>query len=146
MKKKFKTLQVTSTWSFLSRLHNRFQVSHLPLLTAALAYYAAFSLGPLVLLLAGWIGVVFNKRPELALQYQTVLADLIAQIMPPQSNSEALVQQSFEIILSQFSEGAFLRSVISLLILIWASSNFFASLQYALEINFWCTPCSRFLA
>ncbi len=70
------------------------------------------------------------------MQYQTVLADLIAQIMPPQSNSEALVEHSFEVILNQFSEGAFLRSIISLLILIWASSNFFASLQYALEIIF----------
>ena len=136
MKKKLKALQATSTWNFFSRLYNRFQISHIPLLTAALAYYAAFSLGPLVLLLAGWIGLVFNKRPELALQYQTVLADLIAKIMPPQSNSEALVQQSFEVILGEFSEGAFLRSIISLLILIWASSNFFASLQYALEIIF----------
>ncbi len=133
---KLKILQESPAGSFLNRLYHRFQASHLPLLTAALAYYAAFSLGPLLLLLAGWISVVLTRRPELAMQYQLALADLVAQITPPQSNSEELVRQSFEVIFSQFSEGAFLRSAISFLVLIWASSNFFASLQYALEIIF----------
>ncbi len=136
MSKKLKILQATPTGFFLTKLYKRFQTSHLPLLTAALAYYAAFSLGPLLLLFAGWISIILNRRPELAFQYQAVLVDLVAQIMPPQSNSEELVKQSFEVIFNQFSEGAFLRSAVSLLVLIWASSNFFASLQYALEIIF----------
>lgn len=122
--------------SFIIGLIRRFQQSHLPLLTAALAYYAAFSLGPLLLLLGGWLGVVLNQRPELAMQYQLALADLLAQIMPPQSNSQQLIDNSFKVIIDQLGEGALLRSIISFFVLIWASSNFFTSLQLALEVIF----------
>lgn len=122
--------------SFIIGLIRRFQQSHLPLLTAALAYYAAFSLGPLLLLLGGWLGVVLNQRPELAMQYQLALADLLTQIMPPQSNSQQLIDNSFKVIIDQLGEGALLRSIISFFVLIWASSNFFTSLQLALEVIF----------
>ena len=129
-------LRKVAVWRFASRLYRRFQLSRLPLLAAALAYYAAFSIGPLLLLLGGWLGVVLRTRPELAGQYRTALTDLVAQILPLQNNSTELVNRSFEVILEQLRAGALLRSLLSVLVLIWASSNFFASLQLALEVIF----------
>ena len=122
------------------QLYQRYDQSNLILLAAALAYYAAFSLGPLVLLLAGWLGVFLRSRPELRLQYQEVLIHLLEQVLPAeivlQQDSGELVSRSFRIILEQLSEGALLRSAISLVVLLWASSNFFTVLQRALELIF----------
>lgn len=122
--------------SFCLRLYERYDESNLVLLAAALAYYAAFSLGPLLLLLAGWLGVFLRSRPELRLQYQEVLVRLVEQALPLQENSRQLVTQSFNTILDQLGEGALLRSLISLVVLLWASSNFFTVLQRALELTF----------
>ena len=124
------------TVAFTVRLYKRYDASRLPLLAAALSYYAAFSLGPLLLLLAGWLGFFLRSQPELLAQYRTALTDLVAQLLPLQENTEALVSQSFAVILDQMSQGAVLRTVISFLILVWASSNFFTSLQLALEVIF----------
>ncbi len=121
---------------FILRLYQRYDNSRLALLAAALAYYAAFSLGPLLLILAGWLGVVLRNRPELSEHYRQVLTNLVAQLVPLQGNSAQLVAQSFETILSQLAEGAVLRSIISFLVLLWASSNFFTVLQLTLEVIF----------
>ena len=122
--------------SFVVQLYKRFDASRLPLLAAALAYYAAFSLGPLLLLLAGWLGVFIRSRPELLDQYSAALADLVSQLLPLRDDADALVQQSFNVILDQLGQGALLRTIVSFLILVWASTNFFTSLQLALEVIF----------
>ena len=118
------------------RLYKRYDDSNLVLLAAALAYYGAFSLGPLLLLLAGWLGVFLRSRPELRLQYQDVLIRLVEQALPLQENSRQLVTESFNTILDQLGDGAILRSLISLGVLLWSSSNFFTVLQRALELTF----------
>ncbi len=133
MKAKLKALTETKVGAFLLRLYKRYDKSNLALLAAALSYYAAFSLGPLLLLLAGWLGVVLRNRPEISGQYKVVLTDLISKLLPFQDNVDQLVNQSFEVILIQFQDGALLRSIISVLVLLWASSNFFTVLQLALE-------------
>src|SRR5690606_12473158 len=58
------------TWGLLKRLYRRYNESRLQMLAAALAYYAAFSLGPLLLLLAGWLAVFLRNRPEIASEYR----------------------------------------------------------------------------
>jgi membrane protein len=121
---------------FAARLIRRFRASYLTMLAAALAYYAAFSLGPLLLLLGGWLGVLLQTRPDLAGRYRGILGDLVSQVMPLQENSSEVVARSFETIVTQLAEGALLRSVLSLLVLIWAASGFFTSLQLALEVIF----------
>lgn len=129
-------LRRSSLGIFTQRLVGRFRTSYLTMLAAALAYYAAFSLGPLLLLLGGWLGVVLRTRPDLADRYRAVLADLVSQVMPLEENSADVVAQSFETIVSQLSQGALLRSALSVLVLIWAASGFFISLQLALEVIF----------
>ena len=136
MRARLKTVAETPVVSFVVQIYKRFNASHLPLLAAALAYYAAFSLGPLLLLLAGWLGVFIRSRPELLTQYSAALADLVSQLLPLRDDADVLVQQSFTVILDQLNQGALLRSIISFFVLVWASSNFFTSLQLALEVIF----------
>ena len=126
----------TPVWAFAIRLYRRFQTSRLPVLAAALAFYAAFSLGPLLLLFGGWLGVFLQARPELALQYREALENVIAQVLPFTGEGTELVPSSFEVIVQQLNQGALARSLVSLLILLWASTGFFASLQLALEVIF----------
>ncbi|HEX7003077.1 MAG TPA: YhjD/YihY/BrkB family envelope integrity protein [Trueperaceae bacterium] len=138
-------LRHSALWEFGVRLVRRFRASYLTMLAAALAYYAAFSLGPLLLLLGGWLAVILQTRPELAGRYRLVLADLVNQVMPLQENTSEVVSRNFETILNQLSEGALLRTVLSLLILIWAASGFFTSLQLALEVIFDVSETRSFL-
>jgi len=81
------------------------------MLAAALAYYAAFSLGPLRLIMGGWLGVVLRGRPELAEPFQDALEGLVHQVFPLTDDAAALVQQSVDTIAQQLGEGALLRSL-----------------------------------
>lgn len=119
--------------AFAYALFQRYRTSNVAMMAAALAYYAAFSLGPLLLLLGGWLGVVLRGRPELAEPYREALETLVVQIFPLTDDAAMLVQQSVDTIVQQLGEGAVLRSLVSLLVLLWAASNFFASLQLAFE-------------
>lgn len=114
-------------------LYRRYRTHAVAMLAAALAYYAAFSLGPLLLLLGAWLGVVLRDRPELADPYREALEGLVAQLLPLAGDADVLVQQSVDAVVTQLAEGAVLRSLVSLVVLLWAASNFFASLQGALE-------------
>ena len=125
-----------SAWGLLRRFYRRFNESRLQMLAAALAYYAAFSLGPLLLLLAGWLAVFLRNRPELADEYRATLISLLGEVLPLQVDADAVVTRSFDVVVSELSRGAVLSSIVSLLVLIWASGNFFTSLQHALEVIF----------
>jgi membrane protein len=106
------------------------------MLAAALAYYAAFALGPLLLLLGGWLALALRARPEVATPYREALVDLVGQLLPLELDPQALVDASFAAIVGQLGEGAVLRSILSVVVLLWASSSFLASLQVALELIF----------
>ncbi|HZJ09640.1 MAG TPA: YhjD/YihY/BrkB family envelope integrity protein [Trueperaceae bacterium] len=125
-----------AAWAFLRRLYQRFNESRLQMLAAALAYYAAFSLGPLLLLLAGWLAVFLQNRPEIAAEYRATLISLLAEVMPLQIDATAAVTRSFDVVVNDLSKGAVISTILSLVVLIWASGNFFTSLQHALEVIF----------
>lgn len=126
----------TPTGRFVIGTARRYGRARIPLLAAALAYYAAFALGPLLLLLGGWLALALRARPELAAPYRDALVDLVGQLLPLEVDPQALVDASFQAIVGQLDEGAVLRSVLSVVVLLWASSNFLASLQVALELVF----------
>ncbi len=121
---------------FGRRLVRRFQDARLQMLAAALAYYATFSLGPLLLLLGGWLAVLLRTNPELAAQYRAALDDLLTQLLPLQQDTAGLVSHSFDTVLRELNQGALVRSALSFVVLVWASGNFFTSLQQALEVVF----------
>ncbi|MDF1522009.1 MAG: YhjD/YihY/BrkB family envelope integrity protein [Trueperaceae bacterium] len=126
----------TPAGRFAMGLGRRYARARVPLLAAALAYYATFALGPLLLLLGGWLALALRASPELAAPYRAALVDLVGQLLPLEMEPQALVDASFTAIVSQLGEGAVLRSVLSVLVLLWASSAFLASLQIALELIF----------
>lgn len=124
------------TWLALRRMGHRYARAKVGTLAAALAYYAAFSLGPLLLLLGGWLGQVLQTRPDIAERYRDALSDLLAPVLPEGLDSLTLIERSFEAVVDQLAQGTILRGVLSLLVLLWAASGFFASLQRALEVIF----------
>jgi membrane protein len=126
----------TPAFRFAHAFYHRLSEAKVLLLAAALAYYAAFSLGPLLLLLGGWLGVLLRGSPEMAQPFRQALTDLLGQIMPLTEDAGDLVQASIDLILTQLAQGAVLRTVLSVLVLLWASSSFFAVLQLALELIF----------
>jgi membrane protein len=126
----------TPTGRFAVGTVRRYGRARIPMLAAALAYYAAFALGPLLLLLGGWLALALRARPEVATPYREALVDVIGQLLPLELDPQALVDTSFAAIVGQLGEGAVLRSVLSVVVLLWASSNFLASLQVALELVF----------
>jgi membrane protein len=128
-----KTISEQPWIGFFIRLYQRYERSETAVLASALAYYAAFSLGPLLILLTGIAAVLLRRQPAVLNRYQAALTDLVQTLLPVQENAELLAQQSLDLILDQLSQGTFLRSLISAGILLWASSNFFTFLQLALE-------------
>jgi len=136
MRDRLRAWSRTPTGRFLAGLVQRYARARVPLLAASLAYYAAFALGPLLLLLGGWLGVALRNSPELAAPYREALTELTSQLLPLQVDPGGLVDTSFQVIVGQLGEGALLRSALSVLVLLWASSSFFASLQLALELIF----------
>ena len=126
----------TPAFRFANAFYDRLSEAKVLLLAAALAYYAAFSLGPLLLLLGGWLGVLLRGSPEMAQPFRQALTDLLGQIMPLTEDAGDLVQTSIDLILTQLGEGAVVRTALSVLVLLWASSSFFAVLQAALEMIF----------
>ncbi|WP_299428902.1 YhjD/YihY/BrkB family envelope integrity protein [uncultured Meiothermus sp.] len=114
---------------FLSQLYRLYTTSHIPFFSAALAYYALFSLMPLLILLAGIFGFVLSGNDELRNAVLVRLIELVVVLFPTQP-------EIAQTVVNFLTRGAFPLTFASLLILLWASSNFFAALAYALGIIF----------
>jgi len=103
--------------------------SQIPFSSAALAYYALFSLMPLLILLAGIFGFVLQGNPDLRNAVLVRLIEMVVLLFPTQPEIAQMV-------VNFLTRGAIPLTFASLLILLWASSNFFAALAYALGIMF----------
>ena len=121
---------------FIRHFAQRFSETKLTLLAAGLTYYACFSIGPLILLLAGGIALFLNSYPEITNNYREVAIHFIEQIMPLTADARAIIEEAFSSLMNLLKEGALLRSIFSLVMLIWSSSNFFNILQKALDSIF----------
>lgn len=132
----FKRLSSSAAGVFVIAFYRRFNDANVALLAAGLAYYAAFSLGPLTLIFTSFLAGFLQDRPDLAAEYQGVLIDLLKQVLPVQVDSQALIVNSINVVLSQMGDGAIFRNLLSFLVLLWAGTNFFTVLQLALEVIF----------
>ncbi|MEX2501288.1 MAG: YhjD/YihY/BrkB family envelope integrity protein [Trueperaceae bacterium] len=121
---------------FARHLVRRFVRTQVSMLAAALAYYAAFSLGPLVLLLGGWLGNALRARPELSERFREALAELLTPVLPEGFDGGELIESAFTGVVDQLASGGWFGLALTLLVLLWAASGFFASLQRALEVIF----------
>ncbi len=113
----------------IDQVYQLYTRSHIPFFSAALAYYALFSLMPLLILLAGIFGFVLSSNEDLRNAVLVRLIELVVLLFPTQPDLAQTV-------VSFLTRGAFPLTFASLLILLWASSNFFAALAYALGIIF----------
>ncbi len=118
---------------FVLALVRRYRAHSVGTLASSLAYYAAVSLGPMLLVLGGWLGLMLRASPELAEPYRAALEELVRQMFPLTEDAALMVQQSVDAIVLRLGEGAILRSLLSFVVLLWAATNFFSSLQFALE-------------
>lgn len=113
----------------IGQVYHLYTRSHIPFFAAALAYYALFSLMPLLILLAGVFGFVLSGNEGLRSAVLVRLIELVVLLFPTQPDLAQTV-------VNFLTRGAFPLTLASLLVLLWASSNFFAALAYALGIIF----------
>lgn len=109
-----------------------YREAHLPFFAAALAYYALFSLMPFLSLLVGILGF-FLRDPALE---KGVLQNLGAF-------TESLFlanPETAQALLGFLTRGAFPLTMGGGLLLLWASSNFFAALTHVLGLLFQLSP------
>src|SRR5690606_13313614 len=118
-------------FALVKSVYRRVTETRVQMLAAALAYYAAFSLGPLLLLLAGWLGVVGQRHGARGGEYPGGLASPLADVLPLRGGAADLVSRSFGLVVGELDQGAVLRTVVALLVLVWASGNFCTWLQHA---------------
>jgi membrane protein len=104
-----------------------YREAHVPFFAAALAYYALLSLTPL-LFLAGLFGLLLKGNPALQAEAFQSLSELTLALFParPELAGETL---------AFLTRSAFPLTLGSGLLL-WAGSNFFAALSYALGLIF----------
>jgi len=115
--------------SIIAQVYQLYTRAHIPFFSAALAYYALFSLMPLLILLAGIFGLVLSGSEDLRTAVLVRLIELVVLLFPTQPDlAQTLV--------NFLTRGAFPLTLASLLVLLWASSNFFAALAYALSLIF----------
>jgi membrane protein len=105
-----------------------YREAHVPFFAAALAYYALLSLTPLLLFLAGLFGLLLKGNPALQAEVFQSLSELTLALLParPELAGETL---------AFLTRSAFPLTLGSGLLL-WAGSNFFAALSYALGLIF----------
>jgi membrane protein len=105
-----------------------YREAHVPFFAAALAYYALLSLTPLLLLLVGVFGLLLSGNPALRAEVFQGLEELTLTLFParPELAGETL---------AFLTRSAFPLTLGSSLLL-WAGSNFFAALSYALGLIF----------
>src|SRR5436190_11960504 len=91
-------MNLKSSWAVIKDTGNEFSQDRALRLAAATAYYAIFSIGPLLVLIVGLAGLVFGEetvRKEVVRQAQSYVgpksADVINSLMSTQKSGDSLV-------------------------------------------------------
>lgn len=121
---------------FLQHAYRLYNQSHIPFFAASLAYYALFSLMPLLFLLVGVFGLVLAGNEALLEAVRQRLSEVALLLFPTQPD---LAQG----LLKFLTSGAAPLTAGSFLVLFWSASNFFAALAYAMGVIFQTPPGFR---
>src|SRR4051812_39618588 len=117
-------------WSLLSEAFNEWTEDKAPRLGAALAYYAAFSIAPLLILLVAMVGFFFKGNT--LMQVQTQIAALAGE-----NAAEAIVAIIRGV---KSSKGGGVATIISAITLIIGATGMFGQLQDAMNTIWEVTP------
>ena len=120
-------------WTLVSQAFNEWVEDKAPRLGAALAYYAAFSIAPLLILLVALVGFFFKENT--LQQVQTQIAALAGD-----NAAEAIVAIIRGV---KSSSGGGLATVISFVTLIVGATGMFSQLQDAMNTIWEVTPKPR---
>ncbi len=114
---------------FVKRFLRIYTRVHVPFFAAALAYYALFSLLPLLLFLAGLFGIALRRSPALLADFEAQLVAFTRAALPASTD---LAQE----VLGLLTQGAPSFTLGAFVLLAWLASHFFAALSYALSVIF----------
>jgi membrane protein len=112
-------------WELLKETSNEFGDDHASKLSASLAYYTIFSIGPLLLVIIHVIGI-FYKKKEAA---NELVFDRIAQIIGPTSTDQ------LKSILDNIdnTNNSTLFGIIGILVFIYSSTSIFTEMQSSIN-------------
>jgi membrane protein len=120
-------------WNIIMRYWRRFNSAQVPMLAASLAYYATFSLFPLILLGFAGFGLALTQNPALETQVRDFINSSLQTAFPTNfseiTEAIGLVKNNA---LERLKLSAGTSAIIALVSLIWAASGFFTVLQSAL--------------
>src|ERR1051325_474785 len=120
-------------WTLVSEAFNEFMEDKAQRLGAALAYYAAFSIAPLLLLLVALVGIFF--KGDSLLQVQTQIA-----VLAGENAAEAIVAIIRGV---KSSPGGGAATVLGVITLIIGATGMFGQLQDAMNTIWEVTPRPR---
>ena len=120
-------------WTLVSEAFNEFFEDKAPRLGAALAYYAAFSIAPLLILLVAMVGFFF--KGDTILEVQTQIAALFGD-----NAADAIVATIRGV---KSSTGGATATVLSVITLIIGATGMFGQLQDAMNTIWEVTPKPR---
>lgn len=122
-------------WGWLRLFISRWNDAKVPILAASLAYYATFSLFPLLLLAVAVFGFALGQYPSLRDDVLLFMQNTITQAFPSAADLLNQNLESLKIgVLERFTANAGISSLIAVVSLIWAASGFFTVLQTALTL------------
>jgi membrane protein len=120
-------------WNAVTRYWRRFNSAQVPMLAASLAYYATFSLFPLILLGFAGFGLALTQNPGLETQVREFINSSLQTAFPGNFGEISETIGSVKnTTLERLKLSAGTSAMIALVSLIWAASGFFTVLQSAL--------------
>jgi membrane protein len=122
-------------WAWVLRFVDRLTVARVPILAASLAYYATFSLFPLLLLAFAGFGVALARYPGLKDEILLFLQGAVAQTFPSAAELLNTTLEELKVsVLDKFQSNAGVTGLIGFVGLVWGASGFFTALQGALTL------------
>ncbi|MFN3265619.1 MAG: YihY/virulence factor BrkB family protein [Deinococcales bacterium] len=113
----------------------RWNEARVPILSASLAYFATFSLFPLLLLAVAGFGFALSQFPNLRDDVLQFMQRLIEQAFPSAADLLNANLETFKnTALERLAQNAGMSSLIAMVGLFWSASGFFAVLQMALTL------------
>lgn len=123
-------MRLKTMWGVLRDTANRFSQDRVTTLGAALAYYAIFSIAPLLVILVGVAGLVFSEegaRRQVIEQMQGVVGQRSAGVID-------------SMMASQTKSGSWIATLIGIVVLLLGASGVFSQLKLSLDLIWHVQP------
>ena len=128
-------ITLETLWQAINAYIRRFSQARVPLLAAGLAYYATFSLFPLLLLAVAVFGFALERIPNLRNDVLAFLSESVETNFPTSATLlNATLEDLKRGLLERVQLNAGITGLIGVVALFWGASGFFTVLQSALTL------------